>query len=491
MLSADELTEVARDAQCTKNLLSIIDVLAKFPDAGVKFANDESLMAQEPFLQGSVDMLAQNIDMITRSRSISAENFGSVASADELTARVYVMLRIARGMFGPPAPPPVPTAPIEAPPVLQAAAPSPLASGSCERAFVPPSAPVFTSGREAPRPDASALSRPLRPFTLPTATGGNEITDFLFSTRSVYDFTHGIKSEIQNGWDPVGKIGALTPELQITATQALVKDNGAVACLVYDLLAPAFVDARLVCPDVSRKTFCKVFDLSISETDLRLSVGLGPGQEWTAYHIITAARLLAIAETHTNMGIYYRITELASFFVAAAGAGVGSPDWDFTGAAFAKEVVAHVARCAATLARGSHIMRGDGRPSAVAAAAFTNQVASAAFATKAVKEALRAAAHDSDHFARDSGADGGKRAGKAGERGGYGGERDKRSKSDGPRTTIGGKVPEGVCTFWFNGGQCKNSADRCSKQHAMPLCTDFQKGLSDRRVCRFRHETVP
>ncbi|KAJ1446284.1 hypothetical protein M885DRAFT_547077 [Pelagophyceae sp. CCMP2097] len=479
MLSADEFVEAARDVRCAENLQSIIDVLVAFPDLGVKIAYNESITAQDPFPQGSVDMLAQNIDIITRSSSISAENFGSVGSAGEFAARVYAMLKVSRSMVGPPALPPAPTAPIEAPLVLQAAAPSSLAPGSRERAFVPPPAPVFPSGREAPRPDASALLRPRRPYTLTTTTGGNELADFVCDSRSVYDFTHGMKRSVQDSWNPVGKIGALSPELQITATQALVKDNGAVACFVYDLLAPA------------SKIFCKVFDLSICEADLKVSVGLGPGQEWTAYHIITAAKLLAIVEAHTNMGIYHRITELASFFVTAAGVGAGSPNWDFAGAAFAKEVVAHVARCAATLARGSHIMRGDGRPSAVAAAAFTNQVASAAFATKAVNEALRAAAHDSAHFARDLGADGGKPAGKAGERGGYGGERDKRSKSDGPRATIGGKVPGGVCPFWFNSGQCKYSADRCSKQHAMPLCTDFQKGLCDRRVCRFRHETAP
>ncbi|KAJ1448553.1 hypothetical protein M885DRAFT_538793 [Pelagophyceae sp. CCMP2097] len=481
-LSADELAEAARDVRCAENLQSIIDVLVAFPDLGVKIAYNESITAQDPFPQGSVDMLAQNIDIITRSSSISAENFGSVGSAGEFAARVYAMLKISRSMFGPPALPPAPTAPIEAPLVLQAAAPSSLALGSRERAFVPPPAPVFPSGCEAPRPDASALLRPRRPYTLTTATGGNEMADILCDSRSFYDFTHGMKRSIQDSWNPAGKIGALAPELQITATQALVKDNGAVACLVYDLFAPAFVDALLVCPDILRKIFCKVFDLSICEADLRVSVGLGPGQDWTAssYHIITAAKLLVIVETHTNMGVYHRITELASFFVTAAG---GPP--------LPKVVVAHVARCAVTLARGSHIMRGDGRPSAVAAAAFTNQVASAAFATKAVNDALRAAAHDSAHFARDLGADGGKRAGKAGERGGYGGERDNRSKSDGPRATIGGKVPEGVCPFWFHSGQCKYSADRCSKQNAMPLCTDFQKGLCDRRVCRFRHETAP
>ncbi|KAJ1447186.1 hypothetical protein M885DRAFT_576420 [Pelagophyceae sp. CCMP2097] len=87
-------------------------------------------------------------------------------------------------MFAPPALPPALTAPIEATLVLQAAAPSPLAPGSRERAFVPPPAPVFPSGCEAPRPDASALLQPRRTSTLPAAPGGNELADFLYNSQS-------------------------------------------------------------------------------------------------------------------------------------------------------------------------------------------------------------------------------------------------------------------------------------------------------------------
>ncbi|KAJ1449161.1 hypothetical protein M885DRAFT_573222 [Pelagophyceae sp. CCMP2097] len=368
-LLTGEFAEAARNVRCAENPQSIIDFLVALPDPEVQIAYTEAITAQDPLPQGSVDMLAQNIGIITLSRLISAENFGSVDSAGKLAARVYAMLRIPRIMFAPPALPPAPTTPIEAPLVLQAAAPSSLAPGSRELAPVLPLAPAFSKGCEAPRPDASAQLQSRRTTT---ATGGSELAEVLFNTRSVTDFTHGMKKSIQENWDSIGRVGALAPELQITVTKALSKNSDAVPCLVYDLLAPAFADARL---------------------------------DWAAYHIIAVAKLLAIVETHTNMGIHYRINDLATFFLT--------------------EVAAHVSLCAAMPARGSYIVRGDGRPSAGAAAAFTSQIASAAFATKAVNDALRAAAHDTAYVARDLGADGGKRAGKAG---GYGGERDKRSK---------------------------------------------------------------